>query len=66
MQNVAEEHVIFKKPQKYLFSSYFADKFLINSEMAKFYLEVGLKITKIYYFIEFFYRNVLLRWHKKL
>ena len=54
MQNVAEEHNLLKKEQKYLISSYFAEKFLINSEMAKFYLEMGLKITKIYEFIEFF------------
>ena len=54
MQNVAEEHDLLKKKQKYLISSYVAEKFLINSEMAKFYLEMGLKITKIYEFIEFF------------
>ena len=54
MQNVAEEHNLLKKEQKYLISSYFAEKFLINSDMAKFYLEMGLKITKIYEFIEFF------------
>ena len=39
MQNVAEEHGILKKSQKFLISSYFAEKFLINSEMAKFYLK---------------------------
>ena len=54
MQNVAEEHGIFKKQQKYLISSYFAEKFIINSEMVKFYLEMGLKITKIKEFIKFF------------
>ena len=53
MQNVAEEHNLLKNEQKYLISSYFAEKFLINSEMAKFCLETGLKITKIYEFIEF-------------
>ena len=66
MQNVAEEHNLSKKEQKHLISSYFAEKFLTNSEMAKFYLEMGLKITKIYKFIEFFHKNVLLLWHKKL
>ena len=54
MQNVAEEHNLLNKEQKYLISSYFAEKFLINSEMVKFYLEMGLKITKIYDFIKFF------------
>ena len=51
MQNVAEEHGIFKKPHKYLISSYFEEKILINLEMAKFYLKMNLKITKIYEFI---------------
>ena len=54
MKNVAEEHDLLKKEQKYLISSYFGEKFLSNSEMAKFYLEMGLKITKIYEFVEFF------------
>ena len=54
MKNVAEEHHLLKKEQKYLISSYFGEKFLINSEMAKFYLEMSLKITKIYKFAEFF------------
>ena len=36
MKDVAEEHNLLKKGQKYLISSYFAEKFLINSEMAKF------------------------------
>ena len=40
MQNVAEEHNLLKKEQKNLISSYFAEKFLINSKMAKFYLEM--------------------------
>ena len=54
MKNVAEEHDVLKKEQKYLISSYFGEKFLINSKMAKFYLEMGLKITKINEFVEFF------------
>ena len=54
MKDVAEKHDLLKKEQKYLISNYFAEKKLINSEMAKFYLEMGLKITKIYEFIEFF------------
>ena len=62
---MAEKHGISKKEQRYLFSNYFAKQFLINSEMAKFYLEMGLKIIKIYKFIEFFYKNVFLLWDKK-
>ena len=51
MKNVAEEYNLLKKEQKYFISNYFGEKFLINSEMAKFYLEMGLKITKIYKFL---------------
>ena len=51
---MAEEHNLLKKEQKYLISSYFAEKCLINSEMPKFYIEMELKITKIYELIEFF------------
>ena len=51
MKNVAEEHNLLKKEQKYFISSYFGEKFLINSEMAKFYLKMGLKFTKIYKFL---------------
>ena len=53
MRNVAEEHKLLEKPQKYLISSYFGKEILINTEMAKFYMELGLKITKIKEFIEF-------------
>ena len=53
MEKIAEEHGYLKKPQRYLISSYFGEKILINSEMAKFYLDLGLKITRIYEFIQF-------------
>ena len=33
--------------------------------MAKFYLEIGLKIIKIYEFIKFFPKNILFLWLKK-
>ena len=54
MKNVAEEHDLLKKEQKYLISNYFGEKFIINLETAKFYLEMGLKVIKIYEFVEFF------------
>ena len=54
MGNVAEEHGQLKKPKKYLISSHFGKEILINTEMAKFYLEMGLEITKIKEFIEFY------------
>ena len=54
MRNVAEGHGLLKKPKKYLISSHFGKEILINTEMAKFYLEMGLEITKIKEFIEFY------------
>ena len=46
MQKIAEEQGFLKKPRKYLISGYFGEEILINSRMAKFYLELGLKITR--------------------
>ena len=54
MQKIAEEQGFLKKPRKYLISSYFGEEILINTRMAKFYLELGLKITRIQEFIQFF------------
>ena len=54
MRNVAEDHGLLKKIIKYLISSYFGKEILINTEMEKFYLEMGLEITKIKEFIEFY------------
>jgi|GEM_PF-4774455 len=54
MQKLAEEGGYLKKPTKYLISSHFGKEILINTNMAKFYLEMGLEITKIYEFIEFY------------
>ena len=54
MRNVAEEHGLLKKSKKYLISSHFGKEILINTEMTKFYLEMGLEITKIKEFIEFY------------
>ena len=52
MKNVAKNHNLFKKPRKYLNSSYFAKEILINTVIAKFYLKMGLEITRIKEFIE--------------
>ena len=54
MRNVAEKHCLLKKTQKYLISSHFGKKISINTEMAKFYLKMGLGIAKIKEFIEFY------------
>ena len=59
MEKIAEKFGYLKKPKRYLISSYFGEKILINSEMAKFYLDLGLKITRIYEFVQFYPRNVL-------
>ena len=53
MRGVAEKHGFLKKPKRALICSHFGKEVLITSEMGKFYLEKGLKITKIYEFIEF-------------
>ena len=53
MQKGAEQHDLLKKPKKYLISIYFGKESLINTEMAKFYLNLGLKINRIYKFIQF-------------
>ena len=45
--------MLLEKTKRYLISSYFGDKILITSEMAKFYLDLGLKITRIYEFVQF-------------
>ena len=42
MQKIAEEQGFLKKPRKYLISSYFGEEILINTRMAKFYLDLGL------------------------
>ena len=54
MQKITEEQGFLKKPRKYFISSYFGEEILINTRMAKFYLELGLKITRIQEFIQFF------------
>ena len=66
IRNVAEEHGQLKKRQKYLISSHFGKEILINTEMAKFYLEMGLEITKIKEFIKFYPQNALQNWQTKL
>ena len=53
MRGVAEKHGFLKKPKRALICSHFGKEVLITSEMGKFYLEKGLKITKIYEFIEY-------------
>ena len=58
MQKVAEQHELLKKPKKYLISSYFGKEILINTEMAEFYLNLGLKITRFTNSLNFILKNV--------
>ena len=53
MAKMAEENGFLKKPKRALISSHFSVKVLVNTDMAKYYLEKGLKITRIYEFIQF-------------
>ena len=54
MTEFVKEHSHFlKHPQKMLIGSLFGEKILIHSELAKWYLSHGLKITKIYQVIEY-------------
>ena len=54
MKEVAEENDYLKKPRKTLISSYFGTNHFVSSNMLKFYLEMGLVVTQIYEFIEFY------------
>ena len=54
MKEVAEENDYLKKPRKTLISSYFGTNHFVSSNMLKFYLEMGLVVTRIYEFIEFY------------
>ena len=53
MKSIAEQHGYLKKPRKYLINSHFGIDVLINTNMCKFYLEMGLEIRKIHEFVQF-------------
>ena len=59
MQNIAEEQGFLKKPRKYLISSYFGEEILINTRMAKFYLDLGLKITRIQLYLQIISQSIV-------
>ena len=61
MHKVAEQHDLLKKPKKYLISNYFGKKILINTEMAEFYLNLGLKLLEFMNLSNFIHKNVLKR-----
>ena len=49
----SEENGLLKKPRRMFISSYFGEKILLTTRLAKWYLDHGLEITKIYKFIEY-------------
>ena len=53
MKGFAEENGLLKKPRRMLISSYFGEKILLTTPLAKWYLDHGLVITKIYEFVEY-------------
>ena len=54
MGNTAKEHGFLKKPKRALISSHFGVEVLVSTTVAKYYLEKGLKITRMYEFIQFY------------
>ena len=54
MKEDAGENSYLKKLQKTLIISYFGIYHFVSSNMLKFYLEMGLVVTRIYEFIEFY------------
>jgi G:T-mismatch repair DNA endonuclease (very short patch repair protein) len=53
MLQFAEENDFLKTPQRMLIGSLYGEKILLLSELAKWYLEHGLEITKVYQLIEY-------------
>ena len=53
MKGFSEENGFLKKTRKMLISSYFGEKILLTTPLAKWYLDHGLEITKIYEFVEY-------------
>ena len=53
MKGFVEKNGLLKKPRRMLISSYFGEKILLTTPLAKWYLDHGLEITKIYEFIEY-------------
>ena len=53
MKEYCENNNLMNNPRRQLIGSYFGDKIWIMSPLAKWYLDKGLKISKIYQFLEF-------------
>ena len=53
MASYCEKNNVLKKPSRMLISSFYADKILLITPLLKYYLELGLNVTKIHTVIEF-------------
>ena len=53
MEGFAKENGLLKKPRRMLISSYFGVKILLTTLLAKWYLDHGQKLSKMYKFIEY-------------
>jgi hypothetical protein len=58
MREFADERGFLKSPQRMLVGSLFGEKILLLSELAKWYLEKGLVITKIYQMVDYIPRAI--------
>ena len=54
MREYAERNNVFKKPCRMLIGSYFGKEILLITPLVKSYLDHGLKVTKVYEFIEYY------------
>jgi len=50
----AERNNVFKKPRLMLIGSYFGEEILLITPLVKWYLDYGLKVTRVYEFIEYY------------
>ena len=53
MKKFAQENGLLKKPSKTLLNSYFAQKILLSTPLLQWYINHGLKVTKLYQVIQF-------------
>ena len=53
MKAYCEKHNVLKKPSKMLISSYYAERILLITPLLKFYLDLGLQVTKVHLLVEF-------------
>jgi len=59
MREHAERNKVFRKPRRMLIGSYFGEKILLITPLFKWYLGHGLKVHKVYEFLNITRRNAL-------